>query len=843
MLLKSISFSVFALLATITYGQADESLVENQSSAPQVSFPQPVVSKQKLVRAIERSLRDSTSTEVDSYRFQLAERFFQEKDNVKALEQALFITERGKKVGSDSYIEAETYYFMGKLFVRMSAYDQAEEMFDRSYEIFNDRDDFFGKIKSIQAKGVNFYDAGAYEKAGNTFRSLIYDSQLYRKNNAILHEIYIGLLKSYLALDNFNEGLKYAQQFDQLVDEGISESSEISDLAGQLYLEMGLYESALTSFEQGLLQTPGNYQMQARYGFAHLSLNQLDAAKTNLEIALAAAQATKNEQSLIHIFNVLAQLHTNLGQLDQTLFYLKGAQQLGLKYQQYTELEQTYQQFQGYYQARNDRYSRDQYGDLELALPNLIKVKNNIKERELVKIKNLIEPLLDRYTLLIGERLSAAPMESEVTIRDEEIRRLSERLKELLPKENDFSNRLEIKTEVLSAAENQQELELSRKEKTILQQQAALQQAQLEAAQQRQQILIVSIGLSALVSFGLILLTLRTRKSKKTIAEQNMAMEKQQRYLKHAQLELKKTLRIAQHSSQKLRKSNHQLKSMQSQLIHSEKMSSLGQLTAGIVHEINNPVNFVKGGIEIVEKNLSVLLELFKELEAAEQDPKSATRSVDEIKKEVSEELKYNYEVLPQMMKDVLVGASRISEIVNGLRIFSRQGETNSQFVSLHEVIDSALLILKNKYLPVAEVKLVYDDSIDEIECYPGLLNQVIVNLVNNAIDAIDKKGKITIKTEGGVDSVRISVSDTGNGIEEEHIAHIFEPFFTTKEVGEGTGIGLAISYSIVSEHGGSIKVKSKVGKGTTFMIELPRKLEKSELNEREILENVVHGE
>jgi signal transduction histidine kinase len=430
-----------------------------------------------------------------------------------------------------------------------------------------------------------------------------------------------------------------------------------------------------------------------------------------------------------------------------------------------------------------------------------------------------------------------------VTIRDEDIRRLSEKLQELLPKENDFSNRLEIKTEVLSAAENQQELELSRKEKTILQQQAALQQAQLGAAQQRQQILIVSIGLSVLVSFGLILLTLRTRKSKKTIAEQNMAMEKQQRYLKHAQLELKKTLRIAQHSSQRLRKSNHQLKSMQSQLIHAEKMSSLGQLTAGIVHEINNPVNFVKGGIEIVEKNLSVLLELFKELEAVEQDPKSATRTVEEIKKEVSEELKYNYEVLPQMMKDVLLGASRISEIVNGLRIFSRQGETSSQFVSLHEVIDSALLILKNKYLPVAEVKLVYDDSIDEIECYPGLLNQVIVNMVNNAIDAIDEKGEITIKTEDGVDSVLISVSDTGNGIEEEHLAHIFEPFFTTKEVGEGTGIGLAISYSIVSEHGGSIKVKSKVGKGTTFMIELPKKIEKNELNEREILENVVQGD
>lgn len=343
-----------------------------------------------------------------------------------------------------------------------------------------------------------------------------------------------------------------------------------------------------------------------------------------------------------------------------------------------------------------------------------------------------------------------------------------------------------------------------------------------EVNRQNYWLMAVLVVLLTITTF-LIFFVYRARIAKKTIEAQNLELNRKQEALAHTQVELEKTLRIAQDSTKSLRKYNQKLKSLQSQLIHAEKMSSLGQLTAGIVHEINNPMNFVRGGIEVIEKNLGIISGMLDEKQQA-MKASDADKLLD-IQEEIESELEYMQEFIPQVLKDILFGTSRISEIVNGLRIFSRQGESETKFSKLNDIINSSLLILRNQYTVVADLKIDFSPDIDEIECYPGLLNQVFVNIISNSIDAIGDKGRIWIKTIDLGDWVQVEVGDDGAGIAPEIRQHIFEPFFTTKEVGKGMGIGLSITYSIIRKHGGYIDVESSPDTGTIFKIMLKKEL------------------
>jgi two-component system NtrC family sensor kinase len=175
------------------------------------------------------------------------------------------------------------------------------------------------------------------------------------------------------------------------------------------------------------------------------------------------------------------------------------------------------------------------------------------------------------------------------------------------------------------------------------------------------------------------------------------------------------------------------------------------------------------------------------------------------------------------LIDSIKTGTERTTEIIKGLRSFSRLDEDILKVADIHENLNSTLILLRNKYKERIEVKKYYGD-IPQIECYPGQLNQVFMNILSNAIDAIEDKGIITVRTSKSNGSVQISIRDTGKGIPENIKAKIFEPFFTTKEVGQGTGLGLSISHGIIEKHMGSIKVKSEVGQGSEFIILLPVK-------------------
>ncbi|MDZ8051390.1 MAG: AAA family ATPase [Aulosira sp. ZfuVER01] len=299
--------------------------------------------------------------------------------------------------------------------------------------------------------------------------------------------------------------------------------------------------------------------------------------------------------------------------------------------------------------------------------------------------------------------------------------------------------------------------------------------------------------------------------------------------------------------NQHLQLALQQLQQTQTQLIQTEKMSSLGQLVAGVAHEINNPINFINGNLVHTSRYLQDLLELVQDYEEYYPNPVSEI-----IDRQEAIDLEFLKEDLPKTLESMKMGANRIREIVLSLRNFSRLDEAEMKDVDIHEGIDSTLLILQHRLKEKAERPRieVYKEYIQlpEVECYPGQLNQVFINILTNAIDAIEqqyadshvlcslgeKNGKtsdaiansptIHICTERlDVHHVAIRITDNGPGMTEEVRKRVFDPFFTTKPIGSGTGLGLSICYqTIVEKHRGQLKCNSALGKGSEFIIEIP---------------------
>ena len=288
---------------------------------------------------------------------------------------------------------------------------------------------------------------------------------------------------------------------------------------------------------------------------------------------------------------------------------------------------------------------------------------------------------------------------------------------------------------------------------------------------------------------------------------------------------------VAETQAEKISQALQELQQTQAQLVQTEKMSSLGELVAGVAHEINNPVNFIYG-------NLSHASEYFEDLTGLINLYQKHQNHINpEIQKYIDEvDLDYILEDLPRLLSSMEMGADRIREIVRTLRNFSRLDEAEMKFVDIHEGIDSTIVILQSRIKASSEhraIELIKNyGELPKVECYPGQLNQVFMNLLGNAIDALHENHqqqgndpmRITITTQVVErDWVSICIKDNGTGIPEDVVQKIFNPFFTTKPVGEGTGLGLSISYQIIEEkHKGRIKCISTVGQGTEFCIEIP---------------------
>ncbi|MDB5272391.1 MAG: atoS [Chitinophagaceae bacterium] len=306
--------------------------------------------------------------------------------------------------------------------------------------------------------------------------------------------------------------------------------------------------------------------------------------------------------------------------------------------------------------------------------------------------------------------------------------------------------------------------------------------------------------------------------NQKLIKEQNTFLE---------QKVTERTLELAQ-ANNDLNVTLKDLRSTQAQLVSAEKMASLGQLTAGIAHEINNPINFVSANIKPLQMDVADILEVIAKYESITSSDglSEKLQEINAYKKQI--DLEYTKSEIQSLLSGIEDGAKRTAEIVTGLKTFSRLDESDVKTANINEGIESTITMIRSA-IP-ENIKVVRNlGKIPTIECFPGKLNQVFMNTFNNAIQAIQEKktgGTLTISSYvSNADHVCVSIEDDGIGMTPETKAKIFEPFFTTKDVGQGTGLGMSIVFTIIESHHGTIDIESEFGKGTKIIITLPMKL------------------
>lgn len=262
-----------------------------------------------------------------------------------------------------------------------------------------------------------------------------------------------------------------------------------------------------------------------------------------------------------------------------------------------------------------------------------------------------------------------------------------------------------------------------------------------------------------------------------------------------------------------------ELERLQTQIVHSEKMASLGRLAAGIAHELNNPAGFIYGNMDLLKDYVGRLERVLALYDSAPLPPDVAA-DVSLAKSQIG--YKSLISDLHSMISDCYEGAARIRDVVQNLRLFSRLDEADSKKIDLHDSIDSTIRLL-SRYYGGGHIRLIRDYAqLPLVDCYAGQLTQVWTNLLVNAAQSITGDGEVRISTSVAGDSVVIVITDTGCGMPADEVHKIFDPFFTTKPVGEGTGLGLSITYGIIEKHGGAISAVSEVGQGSTFTISLP---------------------
>ncbi len=314
-----------------------------------------------------------------------------------------------------------------------------------------------------------------------------------------------------------------------------------------------------------------------------------------------------------------------------------------------------------------------------------------------------------------------------------------------------------------------------------------------------------------------------------TIAKENERIIREQNVILEARVN-ERTVELSKSNSE-LNQTLTDLKEAEAQLVESEKMASLGQLTAGIAHEINNPINFVTSNIKPLKRDIGILLETidaFETVGISAASPQDKRQQIDDYKQEI--DFEYLKMEIGHLLNGINEGASRTAEIVKGLRIFSRLDEDDLKKADLNEGLESTLIIVNNLIGNNIQLQKEYAD-LPLLECYPGKLNQVFLNIISNALYAIKKQfgdspgGILRISTSHDQQIIIISIADNGIGMDPKTQKKIFEPFFTTKDVGEGTGLGMSIAYNTIRKHRGEIHISSTPGLGTEFKIELPLSL------------------
>jgi len=641
-----------------------------------------------------------------------------------------------------------------------------------------------GEALILSSFGATSYHSGDYAKACEYSNEalIIYEKIKHKHGIAnTLSTIGMSYLKQGFYVKSLETHLRVLRIGESLRDTTIRAAS-LNNI-GQIYASQGDNEQAVNYFQQALILR--RYQknklsmagMFANIGEIELETNKLPQAMSSFNLALDIYKRLNNRKGIADVLNKIGSIYIKQKKYSQATKNCTQAlvirKELNDRYgmaQCYVNIAIAYQQsglFENAFYNATQGYEIAQ----ELNIKKIIK-ESSILLAEIYAFQRNYEKAFEYYQVYDAVKDSLFNQENMRQISDMRAKY------EAQTKEQEIST--------LKIEQNARKSEI--KQKTII-------SYSLVA------ILVISLFFSGLVFYNY------RAKQKINIA------------LKAKNVEVNEAL--------------VQLRSAQSQLIHAEKMASLGQLTAGIAHEINNPLNFIYAGISALEHCIRDFYGITDDIQKlmTEEDMEKMLSRIAHLKQ--SQSLK-EYEELQidinSLVKDIKIGAVRTTDIVKGLRNFSRLDDGKPKYGDIHNDLDAALMLLRSQLMKNITVSKKYGEKIPEIAALHGQLNQVFTNIIANAIQAMGSGGRLTILTKtvilDGRNYVSISIKDTGTGMSAQVKAKVFEPFFTTKDIGEGTGLGLSISYGIIKNHQGNIEVFSEIGKGTEFVINLPVQLE-----------------
>lgn len=693
----------------------------------------------------------------------------------QAIHLFLEMSMNAEKVNNYS-ISANGYLSLANIYSHMGAFTKANETYEVAYDQFNKIDYELGMIEVRAAASLNQLTANNLDQALNSYRELLAlatkDSLAYFK--LIAHD---GLLEVYQKSNQTKKGVVIGKAYLSLIEnEGGSEqmAANAHNRLAAFYLKTNANEEALASLKKAE------------------SIGQKGIAGNRI---------------LASTYQLLSRTYEELGNTSQATTYQNKFESLSGSLSN-----------QNIYHAENLEAAEAQATELEnnsrAIIASEIKAQEEAEKNKRMAIESdeIARLRFLEHEALVGNRdLGHTALEAEYIHQD------------LMVAQHEFES-TERQAEILrykeSLIRHQLELKVAEEEKLILEKEA-------EINAKRQQIYLIIGGAFLLIALILGVEYVRIRKL-------NKLLKSQQATIHQRNVELEMSNATIMEKNAKLHKAHNDLKRTQANLIQAEKMSALGMLTAGIAHEVNNPISFVTNGLEILEENMS---EAFDTLTTFEQIIQ--LNDIDDIKSNYNIHKSENQSVsvlkkdTADLLGDVRFGATRITEIVDGLRIFSRKDEKKFKKAQLSDIIESALLISKSKYKGRIQIIKEYGNNIPSIDCFPGQLNQIFINLIGNASDAIEGEGWIKIVLQN-IDNkyVRAIVQDSGSGMTEDVKKKIFEPLYTTKESGKGTGLGLSITTDIIKTHRGHIDVRSKVGVGTAFILTLQVDLMKGQQKE-----------
>ncbi|MBU2913432.1 ATP-binding protein [Reichenbachiella agariperforans] len=812
----------------------------------------------------------------------LGEIYQSRRDYKKSINYFLSIVLSAKRTGNQEHL-AKGYYNLASTYSSMGAYNKASDYYYQVSVIYDKLGVKQGKANALEALGMNYVESNQTTKAIDTYERLL-KMALSDKLYSYVGRAQEQLFNQYQILGNTPQALKYGLSFyERIKDRGNDRQiAEAADLLAGQYIKAGEVKSGLKYANIAVQKNQNKIEYLDNQAIALAQSNEYQRAMSVVDEAIQRSEKLRRSEDVARYYNLKAKIANDKGEYKIAINALTKAEEIAVSKNIKSVLLSTYEIYVQNYKKRG---MDSQYEDYQ-KLYNDVKLQVGEVESRRSKVSVSKENLAESYEQEARAEISSS--ENQKLAKERERLRSEQKLKELQLIEQrsklqeaelqqieleaqkarqdmllveqaataklnqEQLERLQLEAEMtrLAEAERQKERDILQKESQILQQQIEFEAKQSKQAKLLQYIVIIG---SVVILSILAIAFFRTYNTGKTIKEQNRNLAEQQKTILNRNIQLKKSseamlamnnklkkahvnlkvlLKKEQSTREELEKANKEIKNTQVHLVQAEKMSSLGLLTAGIAHEINNPINFVSSGAQSLLRNFEEIKNYIENYQKV-----IALDNIDEIKKyrtilqEDEEGLIELQNGSEELLADVNYGISRITEIVNGLRSFSRHDEAEVKDADINESFSSALLILKNKYKNKAKIVQNLDENIPQIQCFPGQLNQVFVNLVNNALDALEgDDGEITISTKDiDENAIEISIQDNGTGMTEEVREKIFDPFFTTKDIGKGTGLGLSISHGIIEKHNGTIKVESEVGKGTTFIIRLPKKLELGE--------------